>query len=208
MNKEIYPKKDDELTDEISGYNGRLYSLYELSLSANNYTINAPENVRNQIVDKYSKVYNCLEEKIPDYILKTVYGLDENFKEIWKVVPKWFYKLKDTSDNKYEVSNLGRIRFYNKNNEKKFLLQKAKEYGYLKISEDNNYPEITNHSINIYEFISSAFLGEPIGKHIHHINNNGYDCRPDNLILLTPTQHSIVHHFKVSQLKEDPNYKN
>ena len=206
MNKEIYPKKNDEFTDEISGYNGRLYSLYELSLSANNYTINASENVRNQIVDKYSQVYNCLEEKIPDYILKTVYGLDENFKEIWKVVPKWFYTLKGTTDYKYEVSNLGRIRFNDKNNEKKYLLQKAEKYGYLKISDAN--PGEFNHSINIYEFISSAFLGESIGKHIHHINNNGYDCRPDNLILLTPTQHSKVHNFKISQLKEDPNYEN
>ena len=28
-----------------------------------------------------------------------------------------------------------------------------------------------------------------------YTDNNGYDCRPENLILLTPEQHSYVHVF-------------
>lgn len=38
------------LETEVFGYNNRKYSLYELSLSANNYTVNAPEYFRNKII--------------------------------------------------------------------------------------------------------------------------------------------------------------
>ena len=49
----------------------------------------------------------------------------------------------------------------------------------------------------VYKFIALAFLGESEGKEIHHINNNGYDSRPENLIYLTSPDHSRVHDKKI-----------
>ena len=48
--------------------------------------------------------------------------------------------------------------------------------------------------VNIYSDINKDEV-------IHHINNNGYDCRPDNLIPLRPREHSKAHGFFVSSDK-------
>lgn len=40
-----------------------------------------------------------------------------------------------------------------------------------------------------------GFLGKTIGDgfDVHHTYNDGYNCRPENLILLTRAQHNAVH---------------
>lgn len=144
---------------------------------------------------KYSKIYNCESETIPANLLEEVYGLDETFKEIWREVP---------DNKKYTVSNLGRIKLNG------ILVYQDDENfnGYLKMTKTTEGKDSDNCSENIYIFVAKAFfsLEELHGKCIHHINNNGYDCRPENLILLEKGQHSIVHNFPVSKLTEDPNY--
>ena len=67
-----------------------------------------------------------------------------------------------------------------------------------------------NTSKEVYRFIAAAFYPnyckvyeEKQEYDVHHINNNGYDCRPDNLILLTPREHSKAHGFFVSGDKEN-----
>ena len=100
------------------------------------------------------------------------------------------------ASNNYQVSNLGRIKINDT-----ILLQEAYKDGYLVISNKNNVTGVNNHSVEIYKFVSAAFLGKPDDKDIHHINNNGYDCRPDNLILLTPREHSKAHGRLVSSDK-------
>ena len=192
-NSKDYSKFEENLEAEVTGYNNRKYSLYELSLSANDYTINAPEYFRNKIIEKYSQVYNCTEEKVPASILKEVYGLDEKFVEEWKKLDNWFYDFYKIERIGFEVSNLGRIRY-----DDIYLMQEAEKYGYLTISKELNkkkYPDlkVKTFSKYVYYYISAGFYGKPNGKCIHHINNNGYDCRPENLILLTPPQHSKVH---------------
>ena len=92
------------------------------------------------------------------------------------------------ASNNYQVSNLGRIKINDT-----ILLQEAYKDGYLVISNKNNISGIGDNSKEIFYFISAAFFGKSNGKVIHHINNNGYDCRPDNLILLEPREHSQVH---------------
>ncbi|MDO5767821.1 MAG: HNH endonuclease, partial [Spirochaetales bacterium] len=126
-----------------------------------------------------------------------VYGLDEKFVEEWKKLDNWFYDFYKIERIGFEVSNLGRIRY-----DDIYLLQEAEKYGYLTISKELNkkkYPDlkVKTFSKYVYYYISAGFYGNPNGKCIHHINNNGYDCRPENLILLTPPQHSKVHGFPV-----------
>lgn len=143
---------------------------------------------------KYSKIYNCESETIPANLLEEVYGLSESFKEIWREVP---------DNKKYTVSNLGRIKLNGI-----LVHQDDNNFnGYLKMTKTVEGKDSDNRSENIYIFVAKAFFSNyKEGMHVHHINNNGYDCRPENLILLEKGQHSIVHNFPVSELTEDPNY--
>ena len=193
-NTRNYSEFEKTLGKEVTGYNNRKYSLYELSLSANNYQSNHNNEYRELIQKKYSKIYNCESETIPANLLEEVYGLSESFKEIWREVP---------DNKKYTVSNLGRIKLNGI-----LVHQDDNNFnGYLKMTKTVEGKDSDNRSENIYIFVAKAFFSNyKEGMHVHHINNNGYDCRPENLILLEKDQHSIVHNFPVSELTEDPNY--
>ncbi len=193
-NTRNYSEFEKTLGKEVTGYNNRKYSLYELSLSANNYQSNHNNEYRELIQKKYSKIYNCESETIPANLLEEVYGLSESFKEIWREVP---------DNKKYTVSNLGRIKLNGI-----LVHQDDNNFnGYLKMTKTVEGKDSDNRSENIYIFVAKAFFSNyKEGMHVHHINNNGYDCRPENLILLEKGQHSIVHNFPVSKLTEDPNY--
>ena len=193
LDKEIL---DDGLDEIIIGYAEKEYTLRELRETANYYKSSDPNIDKTK--EKHSKIYNYPEQIIPYEILKNTYNLDENFKEIWRPVPL-------ETKLKYCVSNLGRIAVDFGNNKREILIQDdiSGKKGYLIISYENTAKNLgkLNHSICIYQFIAHAFLmhtSDDYTKHIHHIDNNGYDCRPENLILLTPRQHSKVHGFFVS----------
>ncbi len=198
MEKSNFPELDAGLDTEVIGYNKRRYSLYELRNSANNYKTGDPQEYRSQIRDKYARIYNCKEQNVPLYLLEEVYGLDSAFEEKWEAVPGWFYSMYEIALLDYKASNLGRIKVNDT-----ILEQEAYQDGYLVISSNNSVPGVNNHSVNIYTFISAAFLGKPDGRVVHHINNNGYDCRPDNLILLSPREHSKSHGRYVGTDKRD-----
>lgn len=197
MEKSIYPELDEGLEKTVIGFNNIKYSLYELRNSANNFKTNDPGNYRSEIIKKYSKIYNCKETIIPLNLMEEVYGLNCDFKEQWVQIPDWFYPMYEIALNNYQVSNLGRIKVNDT-----ILIQEAYKDGYLVISNNNRVPGVNNHSVEIYKFVSAAFLGKPDGRDIHHINNNGYDCRPKNLILLKPREHSKAHGKYVSTDKD------
>lgn len=180
-NTRNYSEFEKTLGKEVTGYNNRKYSLYELSLSANNYQGNHNSAYRELIQKKYSKIYNCESETIPANLLEEVYGLSESFKEIWREVP---------DNKKYTVSNLGRIRLNGV-----LVHQDDNNFnGYLKMTKTVEGKDSDNRSENIYIFVAKAFFSNyKEGMHVHHINNNGYDCRPENLILLEKDQHLKVH---------------
>lgn len=102
---------------------------------------------------------------------------------------------------KYSVSNKGRVKF---NGE--FLSQDDEDgkYGYLVL--DPEHTKRVAHSVYVYTLVAYAFLDKKPGdgKHVHHIDNNGYDCRPENLILLDAKQHSYVHGFSCEKYNDEP----
>ena len=65
--------------------------------------------------------------------------------------------------------------------------------GYLRLDPDEKYN--LDHQIEVYKLIAMGFRGKRIGDNydVHHIVNNGYNCRPKNLVLLTRAQHNAVH---------------
>ena len=106
--------------------------------------------------------------------------------ETWKFLSNKYY-------TKYAVSSEGRVAFLS---DKKYhvLFQSDKNNdGYLKLDPEGKYN--LDHDIEVYKLIAMGFLGKEIGDgyDVHHIINDGYDCRPSNLILLTRQQHNLVH---------------
>lgn len=75
--------------------------------------------------------------------------------------------------------------------------------GYLVVDAENKYPEFHNLNrskyLRTYTLVAMAFHGkqkyEYDGIHVHHIDNNGYNYTPENLILLDRDTHfRLVHH--------------
>lgn len=99
--------------------------------------------------------------------------------EIWKEFPL---------DKKYTVSNLGRVKF-----EGRIQKQKDEKIGYCTLADENLCKDY------IYNFVAFTFLGkiEGDGLHVHHITNDGYYNTTENLVLLTPEEHSYVHGFEI-----------
>lgn len=196
MGKSNYPQLDEGLDEKVIGFDGKTFTLRELRVTANEYTAKAPIEERKSIKEKFEQIFNCDKEKIPDELLKEVYGDNIKTKEIWKPVP--LYKKEKDGEAEYSASNFGRIKHYG-------IIMKqgdklGKEYGGYLVMKDYTRP--TEYKFDsttcVYRFVAAAFLPNyKEGMHVHHINNNGYDCRPENLILLTPPQHSKVHGFPV-----------
>ena len=183
MEDEIKALLNEGLLEQTKykGYQERIYTLYELRTSANNYSSRAPVEIRKFIKEKYSEIYNYPEENLPLELLKKVYGIAT--KEKW--VPVAGYTKKD-----FLVSNYGRIKHRSPIDGKYHLVYQDEDdcdlyKGYLrpqKYIDGSVYKGSKNYS---YHFIAYGFFKELYGEKldIHHINNNGYDCRPDNLMI-------------------------
>lgn len=107
--------------------------------------------------------------------------------EEWRTLP---------NDEHYSISTMGRVKY----NDVIVPQDDTERTGYLKLDVDKKLN--VDHSVNVYTLVAKAFLGkkEGDGYDVHHIDNNGYDNRPENLILLTRTQHNAVHNGeKLSQ---------
>lgn len=150
----------------------------------------------------YKRDYTLEELKaIPQY--KESFGVPENEEVFYfqNIDPKEIDEGERFIPLKYdeyslEVSNYGRIRY-----EGKILKQvddENKKNGWLWL-DCPEYKKL-HHSDKayVYQLVADAWLGPNPGKkggyyHRHHINNNGYDNRPENLIWLTREEHNQIH---------------
>lgn len=177
MDMEEYMKniRDDFL---IVGYEGKQYSIKELkNLSSTGYKYKTNIDIKAD----FDEVYN-------NSSLSNLEG------EVW-------VRLSQKGWTRYFVSNKGRVRWLNENNELIPLkqvdeLQKNGEphYGYL-VFDPNQLPKTIQHGFHVWRLIAMGFLGlqKYDSRIVHHIDNNGYDCRPENLILVNKIQHDIIH---------------
>lgn len=103
--------------------------------------------------------------------------------EIWKNHP---------NNGAWEVSNLGRIRIDGIIQEQ--IDNPDGSIGYLVLK---NYTNVL-----VYHLVADVFLDRKIGESraVHHIDNDGYNCSEDNLIMLTEMQHGAIHK---NEMKED-----
>jgi len=152
-----------------------------ISRVSNDPDINLPIGAFNK--EESSKRYNPKENE-------SSYTKDQllNIKnEKWVLLSNQYY-------TKYAVSSEGRVAFLDKDNLYHILKQDDDLHKYyLRLDPDGEYP--VDHQIEVYKLIAMGFLGKKIGDSydVHHIINDGYNCRENNLLLLTRTQHNFVH---------------
>lgn len=175
--RRIFMVKDSDI---IIGYAGKCYSILDLRERAKEYRYG--ENI--SIKESFESKFNNPNES----------SLDG---EVW-------VRLTQKGWNSYFVSNFGRVRWINNEN-KIFQLHQVDElkedgtphYGYL-VFDPKQLPGIIQHNYHVWRLIAMGFLGlseHQKGYIVHHINNNGYDCSPENLILVTEDQHKAIHPF-------------
>lgn len=88
-----------------------------------------------------------------------------------------------------EVSNLGRIKIDNKIIEQWDDHQNGKGWLYVKIKHIIDYPEF------VYRFVAETWCQCPNileEWEVHHISNNGYDNRPNNLLWVRKEWHGQI----------------
>lgn len=156
---------------------------------------------KNTLSDKeFIQYYDELWERTPHYNLN--WPSNEKIKQLKKAGENKYNSTSEKlfpneeweefPDNpQYIISSEGRVKFDNK-----FIRQDDKyedKPGYLVLSPLDKLK--INRSREVYTFVAMTFMGkkEGDGLHVHHINNNGYDCSTENLILLTKKQHNAVH---------------
>jgi tetratricopeptide (TPR) repeat protein len=100
---------------------------------------------------------------------------------------------KTHSNKNVEVSNLGRV----KSGDHILEQYDLKNNGYL-------FVDINNESIKVYRLVAETWLERPDHSElpeekefcyntVHHISNNGYDNRTENLMWVTEWQHAMIH---------------
>ena len=93
------------------------------------------------------------------------------------------------------VSDMGRVKVKYKTNispNEEILAQSDDiEGGYLRLPKFPGFG-------NVYRLVAETWLEEVKDKNIvHHINNNGYDNRVENLIWVNKEEHGLIHGFKI-----------
>ena len=171
----------------IYGYGGKKYTvekLKDLCPSSSEIEVqNKIERETHRLKIYHSERYNSQVENLPG--------------EIW-------VRLSQKGWERIFVSNQARVKYLKDDGDLEFLNQDEDpsiwDFGYLVIDPEKKYPEL--HKLvstgypRVYKLVAMAFLGkneyEGDGSVIHHIDNNGYDNRPENLIWLTREEHNQI----------------
>lgn len=166
-------------SDLIVGYEGKTYSINELKEKAKTFEYGKNLDIKSQ----FEEVYNNPSE--------------ENLEgEVW-------VRLSQKGWTNYIVSNKARVLWQN-GSDKPILLRQVDEIykgaphtGYL-VFDPKQLPGQIQHGFHVWRLVAMGFLGlqKFDSRIVHHIDNNGYDCRPENLILVNTSQHAVIHESK------------
>ncbi len=154
---------------DIKGYNNRIYTLEELKkIPQHKHPFGVPEGANTFYYQNMTKE-NLEGEQFRPY----------------------------PNDELIEVSNYGRVRINNEIIKQIDNFDEHPNGGYLWL-DCPKYPQYHHNKLYyVYILVVDTWLGKNPGTpgnwyHRHHINNNGYDNRPENLIWLTSEEHKQI----------------
>ena len=126
--------------------------------------------------------------KSPPYEYVNFYN-DKPIHQITEILLLPGEKFRKYPDNeKIEVSNFGRIKIDNKIIKQHEDHKEGPDYLYIK-------GNVLDEEIFVYRYVAKTWCLRPKnskGWHVHHISNNGYDNRPDNLIWIDSSSHGLI----------------
>ncbi len=143
---------------------------------------------------------DVINEQNASFILRNEPLNSEQFKE---------YHLKEAYKKikKIEISNLGRVRITNADDSTKIAEQIDNEWDYDKNDYKIGYLRLKEHPGlgYVYRLVAETWLKKDPAQEkeifdgtnannweVHHITNNGYDNKPENLIWLKRKLHNLI----------------
>lgn len=101
-------------------------------------------------------------------------------KEKWKWVKGY--------EDRYAISNMGRLKSYLKNKDGKILSQKNQYGWYFTVNLKDKNGKVTTK--RIHNLVAEHFIGEiPKGYHVHHKDGNKQNNIVTNLEIIHPSKH-------------------
>jgi len=106
--------------------------------------------------------------------------------EIWKPIPGY--------EDKYEISNLGRVRNKKSGLFRQFQIKKRGK-GYYCFNVYNEKDK-KNETLMVHRIVAKVFIDNPHNKpHVNHIDGNSFNNCVNNLEWVTPKE-NVLHSFK------------
>ena len=166
------------MEEKISTQHTIVYSLDDLKNIVNSALTGKGSNSCNGI--PIYEIYN--NETLPGEIFREYPNNDKHALESFRS----FITSGEISKYRIEISNFGRVKI-----DDRVQRQYQEDYGYLKVRINEK------HSYLVYRFVAETWCNCPaedtLGKwQVHHIDNNGFDNRPYNLIWVTNEEHKTI----------------
>lgn len=59
----------------------------------------------------------------------------------------------------------------------------------------------------LHRLLGEYYFGDLVGFHIHHLNQNTFDNRKENLVKVTPSEHTSIYHYDAYKFRSEENTK-
>ena len=146
------------------------------------------------LIDDCGKEIRTTQKKL----YKQVFGMEFCIDEIENLSGEEWKPIENT-DNKYFISNYGRVKSYCGYNAivLKCYLQKS---GYLEVKINSKNFKI--HQLVAFSFCEYRYIGTETKTEVHHINRKRTDNRAENLLILSIKEHHETHNRKETKDNE------
>lgn len=199
MSTQQHKLNDREVTQNIIGQKSIIHNLSDLKLN-NIKEINSKKNELYKDIEENDRFYKNTKKILDRQEIKEFYRLAkecykntkirydeslETYVETW--LPCNYFSDNNRHKNKIiEVSNFGRVKI---DGQIKPQNDYKKDSGYLYIKE-------LKADKKVWTLVAETWIKKPetgCDLEVHHLSNNGYDQRPENLIWLRSSEHKFIH---------------